>query len=77
MFPDNKIFIVDSLFNCQNNYYHRELTVDIKGTFRTKHPARSWSWYYKLQHEKDAPFNKFKIKVFANAYYKLLRYHIL
>ncbi len=40
IFSDEKIFIVDAVLNGRNDWYLAESIADVKGTFRTKHPAK-------------------------------------
>ncbi len=40
IFSDEKIFTVDAVLNHQNDWYLAESIADVKGTFRTKHPAK-------------------------------------
>jgi hypothetical protein len=79
IFSDEKIFTVDAVLNRRNDRYLAKSTVDVKGTFRTKHPAQVMVFGVVASDGKKMPtfFYKPGEKVGADAYYKVLRYHVL
>ena len=74
-FSDEKIFTIDAVLNRRNNRYIAKSLSDVKGIFRTKHPALG----VLTSDGKKMPLHFFKPveKVGAEVYYKDLRYKVL
>ena len=79
IFSDEKIFTVDAVVNRRNDRYLAESLADVKGTYRTKHPAQVMMLGVVASDGKKMPPYFFKPgeRVNADAYYKVLRYHVL
>lgn len=79
IFSDEKIFTVDAVVNRRNDRYLAKSIEDVKGTFRTKHPAQIMVLGVVASDGKKMPPYFFKPgeRVGAEVYYKVLRYHVL
>lgn len=79
IFSDEKIFTVDAVVNRRNDRYLAKSKADVKGTYRTKHPAQVMMLGIVASDGKKMPPYFFKPgeRVNADAYYKVLRYHVL
>ena len=79
VFSDEKIFTVDAVVNRQNDRYLAASRAEVKGIFRTKHPAQVMVLGVVASNGKKMPPYFFKPgeKVGAESYYKVLRYHVL
>ena len=79
IFSDEKIFTVDQVYNRQNDRYIAKSIEEVKGTFRTKHPAQVMVLGVLASDGcRMAPyFFKAHEKINSDVYYRVLRYHIL
>lgn len=79
VFSDEKIFTVDAVVNRRNDRYIAASRAEVKGIFRTKHPAQVMVFGVVASDGKKMPPYFFKPgeKVGAESYYKVLRYHVL
>lgn len=79
IFSDKKIFTVDQVYNRRNDRFIASSTADVKGVFRTKHPAQVMVLGVLGSDGKKMPpyFFKPNEKVNTEVYYKVLRYHVL
>jgi hypothetical protein len=79
IFSDEKIFTVYAVLNRRSDRYLAKSTVDVKGTFRTKHPDQVMVFGVLAFDGQKMPtvFYKPGEKVGADAYYKVLRYHVM
>jgi transposase len=79
VFSDEKIFTVDAKVNRRNDRFLAASTAEVKGIFRTKHPAQIMMFgAVASDGKKMAPyFFKAGERVGADRYYKVLRYHVL
>jgi transposase len=79
IFSDEKIFVVDAVINRRNGQCLAKSKDNVAGTFRTKHPAQVMVFGVVASDGKRMPpfFFKPGERVGADAYYKVLRYHVL
>lgn len=79
IFSDKKIFTVDQVYNRRNDRYLAQSTDQVKGVFRTKHPAQVMVMGVLASDGKKMPpfFFKAGEKIGTEVYYKVLRYTIL
>eukprot|EP00095_Tigriopus_kingsejongensis_P001003 snap_masked-scaffold1486_size38793-processed-gene-0.1 protein:Tk01003 transcript:snap_masked-scaffold1486_size38793-processed-gene-0.1-mRNA-1 annotation:"hypothetical protein EAG_00300" len=79
IFSDKKIFTVDQVYNRQNDRFIAGSPEEVKGVFRTKHPAQVMVLGVLAIDGKKMPPNFFRVgeKIGANEYYKVLRYTVL
>jgi len=79
IFSDEKIFTVDQVYNRRNDRWIAETTQEVKGVFRTKHPAQVMVLGVLGSDGNKMPpyFFKPNQKIGADVYYKVLRYTVL
>lgn len=79
IFSDEKIFTVDAVVNRRNDRYIAQSRSEVKGIFRTKHPAQVMVLGVVASDGKKMPLHFFKPgeKVNTEVYYKVLRYKVL
>jgi len=79
VFSDEKIFTVDAVVNRRNDRFLAKSIEEVVGTFHTKHPAQIMVLGVVASDGKKMPPYFFQPgeKVGADAYYKVLRYHVL
>lgn len=73
-FSDEKIFTVDTVLNRR-----AKPKAEVKGTFRTKHPAQVMAFGVVASDRKTMPIKFYKRgdKINIDTYYKTLRYNVL
>eukprot|EP00095_Tigriopus_kingsejongensis_P010943 maker-scaffold234_size243041-snap-gene-1.28 protein:Tk10943 transcript:maker-scaffold234_size243041-snap-gene-1.28-mRNA-1 annotation:"hypothetical protein EAG_00300" len=76
---DKKIFTVDQVYNRRNDRFIAGSPEEVKGVFRTKHPAQVMVMGVLASDGKKMPPNCFRVgeKIGANEYYKVLSYTVL
>jgi len=79
IFSDEKIFVVDAVVNRRNGRFLAKSIQEVERTFRTKHPAQVMVLGVVASDGKKMPpfFFKPGERVGADAYYRVLRYHVL
>lgn len=79
IFSDKKIFTVDQVFNRRNDRYIAASTKEVKGVYRTKHPAQVMVLGVLASDGKRMPpiFFKDGEKVTTDVYYRVLRFNVL
>lgn len=79
IFSDEKIFTVDAVLNRRNDRFIAESKANVKGTFRTKHPAQVMAFGVVASDGKKMPMKFYKPgeKINAETYYKTLRFNVL
>ena len=79
IFSDEKIFTVDAVLNRRNDRYIAESKAEVKGTFRTKHPAQVMTFGVVASDGKKMPIKFYKTdeRINVETYYKTLRYQVL
>ncbi len=78
IFSDKKIFTVDQVHNCQNDQHLAESKEEVKGVFRTKHPAQVMVLGVLGSDRSKMPPYFFLTgeKIWVEVYYWVLRYHV-
>jgi transposase len=76
---DKKIFTVDQVYNRRNDRYLAESIEEVKGVYRTKHPAQVMVLGVLASDGKRMPpyFFGANEKVDTDVYYRVMRYHVL
>uniref|UniRef100_A0A0L8FQ73 Uncharacterized protein n=1 Tax=Octopus bimaculoides TaxID=37653 RepID=A0A0L8FQ73_OCTBM len=76
---DENIFTVDAVLNRRNDRFIAKSTAEVKGTFKTKHPAQVMAFGVVVSDGKKMPIKFYKAdeKINVNTYYKTLRYQVL
>ncbi|XP_014784635.1 uncharacterized protein LOC106879525 [Octopus bimaculoides] len=76
LFSDEKIFTVDAVLNRRNDRFIAKSTAEVRGTFKTKHPAQVMAFGVVASGGKKMPIKFYKAdeKINVNTYYKTLRY---
>ena len=79
IYSDKKIFTVDAVLNRRNDRYLAKSTAEVKGIFRTKHPAQVMVLGVVASDGKTMPpfFFPPNQKIGTEEYYKVLRYTVL
>ena len=79
LISDEKILVVDTDINIGNDQCPTKSQDDVVGTFRTKQPAKVMVFGVVVSDGKKMPpfFFKPGEGIGADAYYKVLRYHVL